>query len=71
MKRHSEYAGRSYDELYRLRRQELMQNDLQTAINQVNGQEQNSNNTNNIIPNSALYMTRQARESANENENAG
>ena len=71
LKRHSEYAGRSYDELYRLRRQELMQNDLQTAINQVNGQEQNSNNTNNIIPNSALYMTRQARESANENENAG
>ena len=76
LKKHKEYAGRSYDEIYRARRQEMMQNDLQTAVNQINanaqGQENNAEANNVMVhPNTQIYMTNQARSVTSENEDVG
>ena len=76
LKKHKEYAGRSYDEIYRARRQEMMQNDLQTAVNQINanaqGQENNAEANNVMVhPNTQIYMTNQARSVTPENEDVG
>ena len=74
LKKHKEYAGRSYDEIYRARRQEMMRNDLQTAVNQFDAQGQENNvEANNVMvhPNTQIYMTNQARSVTTENEDVG
>ena len=70
-KKHPEHSRSSYDDIYRLRRQEMMKNDLQTAVNQINTQGQNNGadaNSANVIPNTAIYIAKQAREATTENE---
>lgn len=73
LRRHQEHAGRSYDDIYRLRRQEMMRNDLQTAVDQINTQGQNNVSDTNVIthPSTEIYMSNQAREAAKENEEVG